>query len=60
MEVEEKEDTNVDDDIEIFHDPSAEFLADVRNVLGDLVHSDQVNNNLLVIINGSYINCRSL
>ena len=43
MEVEEKEDTNSDDE-EIFHDPSAEFLADVRNALGDLIHSDQVNN----------------
>lgn len=45
MEVDEKGDTNSDDDdVEIFHDPSAEFLADVRNALGDLVHSDQVNN----------------
>lgn len=38
----EKEDTNSDSE-EIFYDPSAEFLADVRSALGDLVHSDQVN-----------------
>jgi hypothetical protein len=54
MEVEERDEEGNDDEgkmegeEKVFHDPTAEFMADIRNALGDMaaVDSDQVWNRL--------------